>query len=57
MWCTTKICVGTNLFNIYSNNLFSLLNEIDDRNFADETTPSVCHKNHVGLLEKLERNS
>ena len=57
MWCTAKICVGTSFFNIYSNNLFLFLNEIDACNFADDTTPFVCHKNHAVLLEKLETNS
>ena len=30
---------------------------MDACNFADDTTPFVCHKNHAVLLEKLETNS
>ena len=36
--------------------LFLFLSEIDVCNFADDTTPFVCHKNLAELLEKLERN-
>ena len=46
--------LGQILFNIYLNNLFLFLNEIDVCNFDNNTTPSMCHKNHAELLEKLE---
>ena len=36
--------------------LFLFLSEIDVCNFANDTTPFVCHKNLAELLEKLERN-
>ena len=42
MWCT-----------IYLSDLFLFLNEMDDSNFANDTTPFVCHKNFKELLEKL----
>ena len=46
--------LGQILFNIYLNNLFLFLNEIDVCNFDNNTTPSMCHKNLAELLEKLE---
>ena len=42
-------------FNIYLNGLFFFFNAKD--NFADDTTPFLCHKNLAELLEKYERNS
>ena len=49
--------LGPVLFNIYLNDLFLFLNEIDVSNFAIDTSHFVCHKNLKELLEKLERNS
>ena len=49
--------LGPILFNIYLNDLFSFLNEIDVSNFANDTSHFVCHKNLKELLKKLERNS
>ena len=49
--------LGPILFNIYLNDLFFILNEIDVSNFANDNTPFLCHKNLTELLEKLERNS
>ena len=49
--------LGPILFNIYLNDLFFFLNEIEVCNFADDTTPFVCNKNLSELLEKLEQNS
>ena len=49
--------LGPILFNIYLNDLFLFLNEIDVSNFANDATPFVCHKNLKELLEKIERNS
>ena len=46
--------LGQILFNIYLNNLFLFLNEIDVCNFDNNTTPFMCHKNLAKLLEKLE---
>ena len=45
--------LGPVLFNIYLNDLFLFLNEIDVRNFDNNTTSSMCHKNLAELLEKL----
>ena len=47
---------GPMLFNIYINDMFFALNEIDIRNFADDTTPYVCDSNLKSVLEKLEHN-
>ena len=49
--------LGSILFNMYLNDLFSFLNEIDVSNFANDTTHFVCHKKLKELLEKLERNN
>ena len=48
--------LGLILLNIYLNDLFLLLNEIDLCNFADDTTLFAYHKNLAELLGKLERN-
>ena len=45
------------LFNIYLNDLFFLLNDIDICNFADNTIAYVCDVNLGSILEKLEENS
>ena len=45
------------LFNIYINDIFFALNEIDICNSADDTTPYVWHSNLKSVLKKLERNS
>ena len=49
--------LGPILFNIYINDMFFALNEIDICNFADDTTPYVCDSNLKSVLEKLEHNS
>ena len=48
--------MGPVLFNIYLNDLFLFLNEIDVCNLADDKTPFVSRKNLAEFLEKLERN-
>ena len=45
--------LGPILFNIYLNDLFLFLNEIEACNFGNNTTPSVCEKNLADLLEKF----
>ena len=49
--------LGLMLFNIYINDMFFALNEIDIFNFEDDTTPYVCDSNLKSVLEKLEHNS
>ena len=49
--------LGPLLFNIYLNDLFFLLKDIDVCNFADDTTPFVCDINLETVLIKLETNS
>ena len=44
------------LFNVYINDMFFALNEIDICSFADDTTPYVCDSNLKSILEKLEHN-
>ena len=44
-------------FNIYLNDLFFLLNDIDVSNFADDTTGYVFDVNLETTLGKLEENS
>ena len=38
------------------NDLLLVTNKIDVFNFANDTTPFVCHKNLAELLETLGRN-
>ena len=49
--------LGPILFNIYLNDLFFRLKDIDVCNFADDTTPYVCGENLTNVLYKLEANS
>ena len=49
--------LGPILFNIYINDLFFLLTEINVCNFADDTTPFVCDNDLGTVLNKLEQNS
>ena len=51
------ICVGANFSNIILKDLFLFLNKTGVCNFADDTTPFVCHRSLAELLEKLESNS
>ena len=49
--------LGPILFNIYINDIFFALKEVDICNFADDTTPYVCDSNLKSVVEKLEYNS
>ena len=49
--------LGPLLFNIYLNDLFFTLKEIEVCNFADDTTPYVCDESLQVVLEKLEHHS
>ena len=44
-------------FNIYINDMFFALNEINISNFVDDTTSYVCDSNLKSVLEKSEHNS
>ena len=45
------------LFDIYLNNSFFQLNDIDICNFADDTTACVCDFNLESVIESLKENS
>ena len=45
------------LFNIYINDIFFAIIEIDICNFLDDTTPYVRDSNLKSVLGKLEQNS
>ena len=45
------------LFNIYINDLFSILKERDVCNFANDTTLNICDENVGKVLIRLERDS
>ena len=45
------------LFNIFLNDLFFFLNDIQVGNFVDDTTPFVCSQNLAEVVKKLEENS
>ena len=49
--------LGPLLFNIYLNDLFFALKYIEVCNFADNTTPFVCHRDLNTTFIKLEENS
>ena len=49
--------LGSVLFNIFLNDLFLFLNDIQVRNFADDATPFVCSQNLADVVKKLEGNS
>ena len=49
--------LGPLLFNIYLNDLFYTLKEIDVCNFADDTTPYVCDESLQTVMNKLEHHS
>ena len=48
--------LGSILFNIYLNDLFSFLH-CNICNFADDTTPYVCDKNLNFVMQQLEQQS
>ena len=45
------------LFNIYLNDIFYVLNDLDFCNYADDTTPNVCDSSLKVVIEKLEKSS
>ena len=47
--------LGSLLLNIYINELFYVLNDVDICNYADETTPNVCDSSLKVVIEKLEK--
>ena len=49
--------LGLLLFNIYLNDLFFFLQDINICNLADETTPFVCDETLESVLDELEGNS
>ena len=49
--------LGSILFNMYLNELFIFLNEIEVCNFDNNNTPSMFHKKLAELLENFLRNS
>ena len=48
--------LGLLLFNIYLNELFFFLQDINICNFADDTTPFICDETLERVLDKLEGN-
>ena len=49
--------LGPLLFNIYLNDLFFFLQDINISNFFVDRTPFVCDETFESVLDKLERNS
>ena len=48
--------LGLPLFNIYLNDLFFFLQDINISNFADDTTPFVCDETLESVLDNIECN-
>ena len=48
--------LGPILFNIFLNDLFFFLNDINICNFADDTTPFLCDLSLTEVVNKLEAN-
>ena len=48
--------LGSLLFNIYLHDLFFTLKNIDNCNFADDTTPYICNNSIEKFLNLLGRN-
>ena len=49
--------LGSLLFNIYLNNLFFLLKDVDICNFADNTTTHISDESLENALKSLDKNS
>ena len=49
--------LGKRLFNIYLNNLFYILNDVEIWNYVDDTTPNVCDGSLKVIIEKLEKST
>ena len=49
--------LGPILFNVYINDIFFALKEVDICNFADDATPYVCDSKLKLVLETLEHSS
>ena len=49
--------LGPLLFNIYLNDIFFFLDDIDISNYADDTTLFACNENLEEVLTRLENNS
>ena len=49
--------LGPFLFNIYLNDHFYILNDVDICNYADDATPNVCDSSLKVVIKKLEKSS
>ena len=49
--------LGLLLFNIYINDLFFIIEEVEQSNYADDTSLHVCNKDLPNLLNSLEHDT
>ena len=55
--CALRVSLGSLLFNIYLNDLFFFLKDVDICSFADNTTTYIPDESLENVLKSLEKNS
>ena len=56
-WGSTRIKLGTVLFNIYINDIFYIINDVNIANFADDNSPFIFNNSITEVLDLLEQES
>ena len=53
-WCSTRVCLGPLLFNLFINDLFYFIKDSDICNYADDNTLSFADCNVDKIIHNLE---